>query len=1132
MSLNIAYWNIHGHKSTCIGDKLCDPEFLNLVKEADVLGIGELHAESEVSVPGFINVKQKIRTKNFRGPKIAGGIAVFVREEVNHLVQVMENKNEDSIWIKVKKETFNGKNDTLIGTYYVSPDHSSKKKNNKKSTDFLSAMLDEISFFSKKGPLLLQGDFNSRTGVETDFIGFDKSDVELGIDNLDNQNPRNSEDKSLNNRGRDLLDVCKLNDLLILNGRKTGDIFGRYTSHNWNGSSVVDYAIASNSIMNSITTFSVGNFIPWLSDHCLIKTIIDFGDVSLRKEIEQMNPKDLHPGWVWNEADREIFTENLTLSYFKEKFEALEESTDLTPTELAKEIKILLLENVKTSKIRQKKIANSDSDPWFDSECKRKKENIGRLGNKIKRSPTDQSLRMELSGVKKEFKRTVLQKKRRYKDKMFSILESKREDGTPKEFWNIFKKISPKCKKDSVQPSMKKFFDYFKTLSKSSRALTVPPLSLVEGPLDYEIIDEELEFAAKKLKFGKASGYDNNCNEMIMALIKTYPKILLKLFNDIMQSSEVIPEWALGMIVPIYKDGPKLDTANYRGITLISCLGKLFLSILNNRLSAFAVENNLLSPAQLGFVPKNRCSDAHIIIHNLIKQKCHQRNLKVYSCFVDFKKAFDSVPRDLLLSKLLKLGVNGKFFNILRHIYTTDKACIKMGQSRSDFFDLDIGVRQGCVLSPLLFNLFLCDLAKQFDAMEDKPMLGNRGINSLFWADDLVLFSESKEGLDRLLKTLEEYCKENDLLINTKKTKCMIFNKTGRLLRRPFYLNGVKLEMVREYKYLGFILTPSGEISTGLKDLRNRAFKAFMKMKNDLGRSFNQDIPMVLNLIDFLIKPILLYASDFWGCLKLPRNNPVENLHMMMCKQLIGVQKQTTNSGVLLELGRIPLNILAAKHALKNWERIRLGSGNDLLIDVYKEGYECWDLSIKHLLEVNGMLNFYVETPPLEYPFIFKKIYQRLYDNFHETTFGDINQNSSKLRTYALFKTEPGFEKYLTEIKNTTVRQHVTKFRLSNHRLAIETGRHEGKNLEERRCFFCPDKIEDEAHFLFECPVSRFLRDMYVTPIVRNVPGFEFFPVHFKLKALMSQMNPELCKFISSATDLRNFLISKPRIYD
>ena len=123
--------------------------------------------------------------------------------------------------------------------------------------------------------------------------------------------------------------------------------------------------------------------------------------------------------------------------------------------------------------------------------------------------------------------------------------------------------------------------------------------------------------------------------------------------------------------------------------------------------------------------------------------------------------------KDAFLLKLLCIGITGNFFNILRHIYTTDKACIKIGQSRSDFFNLDIGVRQGCILSPLLFNLFLSDLAKQFDTM-DKPKLGNKGINSLFWADDLVLFSETKEGLDKLLKTLESYCLENHLMINTK----------------------------------------------------------------------------------------------------------------------------------------------------------------------------------------------------------------------------------------------------------------------------------------------------------------------------------------------------------------------------
>ena len=243
----------------------------------------------------------------------------------------------------------------------------------------------------------------------------------------------------------------------------------------------------------------------------------------------------------------------------------------------------------------------------------------------------------------------------------------------------------------------------------------------------------------------------------------------------------------------------------------MSCLGKLFLSILNNRLIAYALEHKLLSPAQLGFVAGNRCSDAHIVIYNLIRKKCHRENSKIFSCFVDFKKAFDSVPRDLLLTKLLNMGISGKLFNIIRHIYTTDKACVKLGQSRSEFFSLDIGVRQGCILSPLLFNLFISDLAKKFDNLGDKLQLGNSGVNSLFWADDLVLFAETKEGLDNILKILEGFCEENHLMINTKKTQCMIFNKSGRLIRRPFYLNGVKLEMVRAYKYLGFVITPEGE---------------------------------------------------------------------------------------------------------------------------------------------------------------------------------------------------------------------------------------------------------------------------------------------------------------------------------
>ena len=118
------------------------------------------------------------------------------------------------------------------------------------------------------------------------------------------------------------------------------------------------------------------------------------------------------------------------------------------------------------------------------------------------------------------------------------------------------------------------------------------------------------------------------------------------------------------------------------------------------------------------------------------------------------------------------------------------------------------------------------------------------------------------------------------------------------------------------------------------------------------------------------------------------------------------------------------------------------------------------------------------------------------------------------------------------DVKNVSIRQKVSKFRLSNHRLAIEKGRHEGLQIEQRVCTFCPDRIEDEAHFLFQCPTYQILRERYLEPVIENIRGFEFFPIDFKVKAIMSEMKYGTCKFIAEATDLREFLISKPKVLD
>ena len=154
----------------------------------------------------------------------------------------------------------------------------------------------------------------------------------------------------------------------------------------------------------------------------------------------------------------------------------------------------------------------------------------------------------------------------------------------------------------------------------------------------------------------------------------------------------------------------------------------------------------------------------------------------------------------------------------MSNLYNNDKACIKSGGRLSGEFEINQWVRQGCVLSPLLFNIIITDLLLKLNAESNIVIHDVHYTNCLLWADDVVLFSDNEEELRSLLQHLHEYCTESKLVINHDKSKCMIFNKTGRLIRSPFFLGGKRLENVRSYKYLGIVFTPSGEIKSALDE--------------------------------------------------------------------------------------------------------------------------------------------------------------------------------------------------------------------------------------------------------------------------------------------------------------------------
>ena len=275
---------------------------------------------------------------------------------------------------------------------------------------------------------------------------------------------------------------------------------------------------------------------------------------------------------------------------------------------------------------------------------------------------------------------------------------------------------------------------------------------------------------------------------MILGLIEVKPDLLIMLFNKVFTKNSKIDQWSPSLIVPIFKSGVKMDPNNYRGISILSCLGKLFTSILNQRLLQYVIENNILSKEQLGFIAGNRTSDAHIILNNLLELYCHKRGKKIFSCFVDFSKAFDSIPWNTLFLKLTKLGISRKFFNILKTIYKNDSCQVKLDDGLTKLFYANQGVKQGCILSPLLFNIFLADLPSQLDVEGCKPLKLHESdfISCIIWADDIILLSETEEGLQCMLNHLSMYTKENGMRINTDKTKGMIFNKSGKFFRRNF----------------------------------------------------------------------------------------------------------------------------------------------------------------------------------------------------------------------------------------------------------------------------------------------------------------------------------------------------------
>jgi hypothetical protein len=199
--------------------------------------------------------------------------------------------------------------------------------------------------------------------------------------------------------------------------------------------------------------------------------------------------------------------------------------------------------------------------------------------------------------------------------------------------------------------------------------------------------------------------------------------------------------------------------------------------------------------------------------------------------------------------------------NVLKSIYTNVSYTIKVNGHLLPSFPSFTGVKQGCVLSPTLFNIFVSDLPSAFSHNE-APILIDQSIPCLMFADDLVLLSTSASGLQSHLDRLQHYCDTWGLDVNLTKTKAIIFNGTGRLEKVDLQFDGRRVDVVKQYRYLGVVFDNSGSLNPAANNLYSRALKALFKIRQ-VNASSNPRV--ALSLFNTLVIPIATYCSEIWA---------------------------------------------------------------------------------------------------------------------------------------------------------------------------------------------------------------------------------------------------------------------------
>ena len=745
-----------------------------------------------------------------------------------------------------------------------------------KVDEFYDLLQEEINKTPKSDIMIVMGDLNAKVGKDNDQWENVMGKYGLG---------------EANERGEKLLTFCATNDLCISNTMYKQPKNSRqwtWESPDKRTHNKIDYIMINRKWKGCVTNARSFPSADVGSDHQLVLANIK---LKFKSKQNRNYPKKY-----------DIF--KLTNTETKHRYEVqiggkfgpllTDEETDVNT--LWEGIKVAIGE---TSKELLGYKKSQKPKPWISDEVIRLSEERSRLKKDILPNPEK---RPKYNFLTREIKRKTKGCKDSWLKDLCVKVENANQATKTKEVYSTIKKITNKStirmqtvkSKDGViltemKDVQNRWKETYEELYNKQNPInnvfaeTIPQMANMDN--EPELLKEEISSAIRKLSDGKAPGYDNITAEELKATGDTGVEILQQLCNKIWKNEAFPDDWGKAIITPIYKKKDKLDCGNYRGISLLSHAGKIITTIIQRRMLKRAEE--VISESQAGFRPGRSTVDQLFTLRQ-ITEKYREKGKDLFCCYIDFEKAFDSVWQEGVWKALRFFGFSAKIIRLLQSLYSKSKSAVRVNGDITEWFNTTVGVRQGCVISPMLFNLLLelVMLYATHDVDIGATIQGHL-ITNLRFADDIVLLADDPTSLQALVNKVFQSSSDLGLKINILKTEVQTISRNE--IQLDININGQQLKHVTKFVYLGGTIESKGTCQADVKQRIGKALGAIQRLQ-PIWTAKDITLATKMELYRVLVLSILLYGAETWTLRKEDENRLLV-FEMMCLRKILGVSR-------------------------------------------------------------------------------------------------------------------------------------------------------------------------------------------------------------------------------------------------